>query len=299
MAQTILHERPEEFTDIRPGISAIVAQPHEKMAMMMPHWHERLEIWRVQKGCLNVVCDREAVTVQTGDIVIFNPCEIHSSLATIDSVVDVYLINLDEFVGKNHEIEAIIINLLCGDIRFCHRIKDCPKLWNILEEFTGLYAADAGNPALSMLLFGLLYLFLGILRQKYVFIQAAHERHKKNDAMSLILNYISVNYSKRITLDDMASYLCLSRSYFCRWFKRQTGDSPINYLNAVRVQHACELLCSTGLPITEICFQTGFADIHSFNRLFKKRMAMTPSQVRRHVEAKDGTVDSKENAPVG
>ena len=153
-------------------------------------------------------------------------------------------------------------------------------LWSLLDEAGRMAVSFDRDDTLSLSLFGLFYLALGRLCRRYIYVREEHR--KQGNEMSVILNFMYSNYTKRLTLDDMAQCLCFSKSYFCRWFKNKTGESPMDYLNTIRVWRAYELLQNTGLSVTEIGYQVGFADIRCFNRQFKSRMSFSPSQVRRH-----------------
>lgn len=282
MPEIITHEPREDFHDVCPGIS-ISRQPQYAGNTMRTHWHERLELWRMLEGEFDIVCEREAVTVHQGNIVIFNPCEVHSAQITHDAQIDCYIIDLTRLAGRmDSGMERLFSQMIGGSVRFCHRIEEDSVLWSWLDEARRMAVSFERDDTLSMSLFGLFYLVLGRLCREYVYVHEEHRKQKQGDEISMILNFIYSNYTKRLTLDDMAQHLCFSKSYFCRWFKNKTGESPMDYLNTIRVWRAYELLQNTSLSVTEIGYQVGFADIRCFHRQFKRRMSFSPSQVRRH-----------------
>ena len=100
------------------------------------------------------------------------------------------------------------------------------------------------------------------------------------DNINRLFNYINANYTDGITLDDAAKVACLSKSAFCKFFKRTAGCRFIDHVNDLRVSLACKLLTETDKPITQICFEAGFGNIANFNRQFRKRKSMSPRQYR-------------------
>ena len=294
MKQTIVHEQWEEFVDVCPGISISRQQQHAG-GVLRPHWHDRIEIWRVLDGHMSIACDREAFQVSQGNVVIFNPFEVHSCMVPDHSLIDCYILDLNRLAGgAGGGLEHAFSEMLCGGIRFCHLIREPAELWPLLEHASDVPARSWDDISATLALYGLFYQMFGRLYAEHIFIREEHRRHAKTDDMSVILNYIHSNYGRRLTLDDLASQVCLSKSYFCRWFKNKIGESPIDYLNTIRIRRAYELLRSTGLSITEISDQTGFSDINCFNRQFKNRMSFSPSWVRRRGLADEG---KKENKP--
>lgn len=97
--------------------------------------------------------------------------------------------------------------------------------------------------------------------------------------------YIHDNYHRRISIDEMAQLTNLSPTSFCRYFKKQTGKTFIEYVNTWKVQRACHLLIHSDAPISQIAFETGFNNIVHFNRTFHFSKEMTPSAYRRHYMA--------------
>ena len=100
------------------------------------------------------------------------------------------------------------------------------------------------------------------------------------DNVNRLFKYINDNFTDEITLDEAAAAVCLSRSAFCRFFKRITGRRFMEHVNDLKVSLACKLLNETQKSITEICFDAGFSNIANFNRQFKKRKAQSPRQYR-------------------
>ena len=108
-------------------------------------------------------------------------------------------------------------------------------------------------------------------------------RATQNVGSRLILSeaeFISSHYSEEIDLNACAERCGFSRSRFTHLFTEILGISPYRYQQKFRLEQACELLCSSTLPISEVSESVGFDDALYFSRLFKKRFGVTPSEYR-------------------
>ena len=94
------------------------------------------------------------------------------------------------------------------------------------------------------------------------------------------LNYLEENYTREITLEEIAKTLDMNREYFCRLFKKTLGISFVDYTNFVRISRAEELLISSQLSVSEISDSLGFSSVSYFTRVFKNITNLTPSSYR-------------------
>jgi len=94
------------------------------------------------------------------------------------------------------------------------------------------------------------------------------------------LQFISENYPRDITLEDLASLTHMSISYYRKTFRRLLGISPIDCLLDYRLRRAAGLLSETSLSIGEIAAKTGFNDPNYFSRLFTARKGLSPRSWR-------------------
>jgi AraC family transcriptional regulator len=86
--------------------------------------------------------------------------------------------------------------------------------------------------------------------------------------------------SSSLTLEDIAQYAALNTFHFLRLFKQLFAVTPHQYLTAIRLQRAKELLLKTNLPVIEVCWNTGFESPGSFSLLFKRNYAYPPQVFR-------------------
>ena len=93
--------------------------------------------------------------------------------------------------------------------------------------------------------------------------------------------YVSCNCRRPITIDEMAQHIGMNRSAFCTFFRKHTGQTFVDYLNAYRVDLACHLLEREGLSVTEACYASGFNDAAYFCRTFKRYKGIPPSKIKK------------------
>lgn len=103
-------------------------------------------------------------------------------------------------------------------------------------------------------------------------------RHR--DIISKTVKYVSDNYMHRITLEDTARKIFVSPSYLSRVFSAEMNMSFTEFVSEMRVQKSCLLLRSDNLSISEIASLVGFSDQSYFNKVFKKKIGVTPKQYR-------------------
>lgn len=115
-------------------------------------------------------------------------------------------------------------------------------------------------------------------------LQAESDRYLPTDKKQKILaaiQYISQNYNKKITNDQLASVTGLSTVYFRKLFTNLMGVSPITYTHHLRIEKAKELLKSDYGTLSDVALSLGYSDLYDFSRAFKKYTGIAPSKFSR------------------
>lgn len=99
-------------------------------------------------------------------------------------------------------------------------------------------------------------------------------QYKIND----IYQFINLNFKSPIKLEDVAEQVHMTRNSLCRYFKKCTNKSLIQYLNEVRIGYACKLLIEDKMSISQAAYECGFNNLSNFNKNFKQIKGKTPSE---------------------
>ena len=91
--------------------------------------------------------------------------------------------------------------------------------------------------------------------------------------------FVDTHFAEGLQVRNIASEAFLSLYHFIRLFKRIYNRTPHQYLTAVRIERAKELL-HAGIPVSDVCYSVGFESESSFTGLFKRRVGRTPSAYR-------------------
>ena len=104
---------------------------------------------------------------------------------------------------------------------------------------------------------------------------------RDNTRINNIYQFTFDNFSRDISIDEVASQLKLSRESFCRYFKLKTGKTYIQFLMEVRIGYACKLLMENEKNVTEICYACGYNNASNFHHQFKMIKGKTPLQYQK------------------
>ncbi len=132
-------------------------------------------------------------------------------------------------------------------------------------------------------LLGCLYLLLSHLIEqngKDRFIDQTESR--KELYIHKAVEFIEMNYSRKMSISELARHIGLDRSYLGSVFKEQLNTSPQDFLINYRINRACELMKNDALSIGDISRSVGYDDPLLFSRLFRQNKGMPPREYRKN-----------------
>ncbi|MBI5063699.1 MAG: GlxA family transcriptional regulator [Desulfatitalea sp.] len=114
------------------------------------------------------------------------------------------------------------------------------------------------------------------------------QKNHTDDKIKEAQAHMEGKFTKTFSLDDLASDLGISPRHFKRRFKNATGDSPLAYLQRLRIEAAKHKLETTLETVNEITWQVGYEDSNSFRRLFRNFTGLSPREYRERFTRRQG-----------
>lgn len=251
------------------------------------HWQDSIEIIYIKQGMGIVQVDFETFPAEAGDIFLVMPGHLHSlrSIPNKKMIYENIIFDMSFLGSESVDLcsQKYLQPVRNGTIAFPSRIKKEDRSYPFISAC--LDAADnlcslrpdgyeLGVKGQMLTLFSLLFQMTAA--------QASDPADDKAvQKLKTVLHRIEQDYDKKLTVADMARECGYSTSHFMRWFKNITGTGFLGYLIEYRLNKAAQALHDTTDTVLEISEQSGFDNLSNFNRLFKKRFGMTPSQFRR------------------
>lgn len=96
-----------------------------------------------------------------------------------------------------------------------------------------------------------------------------------------LASHVDENMDRRISLQELADLVSLSRSYFCTAFRLSMDFTPNEWLSSARITRAQSLLSETSASVTEVSMAVGYQTCSAFSAAFRRHTGMTPSEYRR------------------
>ena len=249
------------------------------------HWHNEMEIIYIKKGHGIVTLDLDTYYVEDGDIIIVLPGQLHS-ISQLEQYTMEYeniIFSTDMFISKYSDtVETeFFIPFISGQIEFSHLVTKEDNIYQSLADC--LNRADnicsTFPKGYKLALKGYLFEFFYIIFNNSREIKEI-KSSKNLDKLKDVIKYIETNYHNPITIDEIAGISGFSASHFMKFFKKTTGSSFVDYLNDYRLSMAARMLISSEENIIDVATACGYENLSYFNRIFKKKYEMTPSEYR-------------------
>ncbi len=288
--KTYLRHRIYNVVDVK----ELIALEHLDFEGKYKNYREAHDFWElcyVEEGEVTLTVDAVKHTLFKNQLFVIAPNRQHSYFSKSGNKSRVFVVCFESF---SHNLIPLADNL------FSLKSAEATCIKQVINESTSTFMTNSDEllEVRSEALFGgqqalllqLEYLLICLLRHlssrqdsAVIFCNDENFHRELTDA---IIRFLRENLSRHITLSDVCDKFSYSRSFICKVFKEQTGQTLTEYANRIKISEACRLLRETPLRISEISASLGFNEVKYFDSLFKKRTGSSPNVYRK--EHKNG-----------
>lgn len=252
------------------------------------HTHHHFEISIIREGSGIYYINGERVKAEKGDIFVFNNTDLHGLSMSKEETIINQVIHFEPWLiwhspqdFFNYKYLKIFLNRPSS---FRNKIprnqKVSESLVKLFDEMLQEFEAEDIDYEL-MIKVKLLNMLVLLSRHYRCDNSSITSSPKDLEGIQTVIHYIQENYSKSITLKELANLIYMNPSYFSRYFKRYNGLSPMDYLAHIRIRHAVNALITSTDAVVDISYACGFNSITSFNRTFKRIEGISPTTYRK------------------
>ena len=238
------------------------------------HRHLEYEINYVLQGKCMMIFDGEYVPLKAGECIVIAPFQKHGFLVDAKSGCKI----------QQTEMSIRIPSEMESEFPFCKKntvyqvLSDCEDLVPVMEQISRFYRTDREE-------YGEVLLDLAVLQLVVALGYHGKKAHTSaagihNEKIRDILKYIQEHYQESLQIEELAVSRGISSRFLRRYFTEEIGMSCLDYIQALRLNKAKELLWETDKTITEIAMETGYGTPQYFSRIFRQEIGMTPSEYR-------------------
>jgi len=245
---------------------------YKKSTHFPPHIHEAVEMVYITKGTLELGVGQELYHMEKGDFAVVFPNMIHhyqvfepgENKALYIMVSSKLIPNYMEELQKScPEIPVICKENLHIDIE-----KSMKSLVDVEKENTRLIQAYV------QMIFAHVFSEMNMVSKESV---------ASDDLVYKVVEYVAKNFCEKFTIEQMGYDLGVSKYVLSRVFSKTFHCNFLSYVNGIRLNYAVAMLDNTNESITNICYDCGFESQRTFNRVFKKRYRVTPTEYRNKI----------------
>ncbi len=256
-----------------------------------PHTHSYTELTVILGGSAVHIVDGEQYDIKAGDVFVINGdtfhgySDVHSlklcnimfefnkmieydtGLKKLPGFQSLFI--LEPYYRKEHKFESKL-ELNTDMLKF---VED--MIYILLQEF------EEKREGFESVIRAYFISLAGYLSRKYTAGQKTSSQ--KMFHLANAITFIENNYTSQIKNSQVAAMAYLSERHFIRIFKQFFKVTPTEYLILHRLEHACRLMNSTELTMTQIALESGFNDVAYFSRIFKARFGLSPKEFRKTI----------------
>lgn len=278
------------------------SEGNKERLIVKHHWHKEIELLYFMKGKYHIEINMDKYDIEEECICFINSGELHficSDSAFAEHAVLFYpgmllFEETDKF--QKHVLLPLVENKVTLP-RFIKRGEEAFIMVRneILQIEQAILRGLPHGPgpgrasmetsedmAEQLLVKASLLRMIGLLKKYNMIYGEPEKTDYRVEVIKGVLTFIQKNYENKIYVRDLAKIANMNEQYFCRFFKKRIGRSPMEYVNEYRIKQAKKLLANTDLPVTDVSLECGFNNLGNFMREFKKAAKTTPLKYRKN-----------------
>lgn len=233
------------------------------------NWHENIEIQVCLDGEGYVLLDGDKHDFKKGDIILVNSNAIHYTY-TNTSLIYTCIIVDTEFC-KQVDVNYSSLNLKSKI--------NSESIMCLTEKLTNIYLDENYSCRVARLTQIILQILIEIVEKHVISFSEVKTKPRSYERVKLAIKYVRENYTRKLSLEEIAKNVYADKFVLSREFKKITGQTVINYVNLYRCQKAIELI-ESGENVIEASYKCGFENPSFFSKTFKKHLGVSPSKYK-------------------
>ena len=247
------------------------------------HWNDNIEMILVLDGRMKVLINEKNLEVSRGDFLLIRPGQMHR-FEMVDDLPCAYICVLfgeDVFTSCKTIMDNFINRIVLNKNTEYYHIRNNEDInaWVMrIHE-----AHERQGHGFQLKIIGYVHCLLADIYA--LFVEDLGREDDVEDelivALRRMIRYIHQHYEEKITVEDIAASVNVSRTKCFRIFKKYIRQTPIDFVNEYRLTVSQHLLKTTNATIAEVAFSCGFAHQSYFTELFSRKFGCTPLQYRK------------------
>lgn len=248
------------------------------------HWHDDIELIAILDGQMNYNVNGEIITLQKGEGIFVNARQIHFGFSISKTECDFICILLHPMLlcaVPAYEHDFVLPVIRSNSVPFVFLDPKIHWQETILEQIYYM-EQNKGQKTTPLKVQSAFFVIWSLL---YENIQP--ENHiattKNNDltAARNMVGFIQKNYTRKISLKEIALAGAVGQSKCCKLFAKYFGQTPNTYLNQYRLNKSLEILKNSDMSVTEIALSVGFSGASYYTEIFRKYFGKSPTEFRK------------------
>lgn len=262
------------FDTISPGFYSDVTEGKTEHKHFKKHcmqnWHENTEFLYVTSGEGMLYKNSEKIKISANSLVVINSFDLHYT--ETDNTLEYYCLIPDRGYLQQNGLNTSLINF--------ETLIDDSEAIRLFENIITEYGKDEKYREAGIK--SAVIEFVLYLARSHTSLKGNEKDSKALHYMRMAIGYINSHISDKITADELAREIGLSKYHFLREFKKITNMTLIEFINGLRCEKARSMLREENIPISEVSALCGFENGSYFNKIFRRETGLSMSEYRKN-----------------
>ena len=241
------------------------------------HYHDDIQLTFIKKGKGMLIYENSTIDFDSNSLLVIGSRKSHVFVGDVDQPIELFSLYFRDSWLKNVYPNSNFIE---------HFLNQTNSGIHISNYKNGQLVENALNQSGIIRITSFLEVInkIGDAKKTLISTNSNIDYFQKNldsDRLNSVYNYISKNYTSKLSLEAVSNLANMEPQSFCRYFKNRTQKTMSQFVAELRINKACKDLISTDFTVEEICYSSGYNNFSNFIRQFKKHKNMTPKEFRK------------------